>query len=163
MKMKYLALLLVISIFSSCESDRARSAVTESTVVKDSVLRMTANIAADVSNNGPQAWLRYFENTPGFFMANEGELPFCDYPSAKTVILTVVAKKISQVKLKWSNLRVDPLTDSLAAVGADFHEDQILANKQRLYIDGYFTGLAHFDGHSWKLRDLHWSVKPAAK
>jgi hypothetical protein len=163
MKMKCLALLLAASIFSSCKSDKSQSATAESSIVTDSVFRMTANIAADVSNIGPQAWLRHFENTPGFFMANEGELAFHDYPSAKTSILTVVVKKISRVKLKWSNVRVDSLTGSLAAIGADFHEDQVLANKQRLSIDGYFTGVAHFDGHSWKLRNSHWSVKPQPK
>jgi hypothetical protein len=81
---KYCALLFfVVSMLFSCKRNHAKLSKEQNALVKDSVSRMAANIAADISKNGPRAWLNYFEDNPDFFMANEGQLVFKDYPSAK--------------------------------------------------------------------------------
>ena len=119
---------------------------------------MAANIAQDISNDGPAAWLNYFEDSPDFFMANEGQLVFKDSKTAKKFIINTLVKNIPVVKLQWDHLRIDPITSVFAAMGAGFHEDQVNSSGKKLAYDGYFTGIAHYDGHSWKLRNLHWSI-----
>jgi hypothetical protein len=159
----WLIVLPVLSLTISCRSHHARLSADKYKLVNDSVRQMTANIAADVSKNGPKAWLDYFEDTPDFFMANEGVLVFKDRQSAKTFILNTVVKIIPQIKLQWSSIRIDPLSRDIASIGADFHEDQVTNTGAKLSYDGYFTGVAHFDGHHWKLRNAHWSIKPTVK
>ncbi len=158
--LKYWALvLLAFSMTVSCKRTHGKLSTEQSVLVKDSVSRMAINIAADISKKGPGAWLNYFEDNPNFFMANEGQLVFKDYQSAKTFILNTLVKNIPVIKLRWDNLRVDPLTARLASIGADFHEDQVTSGGKKLSYDGYFTGIAHYDGHGWKLRNTHWSIK----
>src|ERR1700710_2342117 len=97
---KYCALLfLVVSMLVACKRNHAKLSKEQSALVKDSVSRMAANIAADISKTGPRAWLNYFEDNPDFFMANEGQLVFKDYPSAKAFILNTLVKNISSIKL----------------------------------------------------------------
>jgi hypothetical protein len=157
---RYLCLLLIgINVIVSCNCDQKQMNTEKSTIVKDSVTRMMANIETDISKNGPRAWLNYFEDTNAFFMANEGQLVFTDYQSSKPFIINTVVKNIPQIKLRWAHLRIDPLTSNLASMGADFHEDQVNGSGKKLSIDGYFTGIAHYNEHSWKLRNAHWSVK----
>ena len=159
----WLLLLLAISMIVSCRRNHAKLSKEQSALVKDSVSQMAAKIAKDISENGPRAWLNYFEDTPDFFMANKGQLVFRDHQSAKTFILNTLVKNIPSIKLRWDNIRVDPLTARLASIGADFHEDQVTGSGKKLSYDGYFTGIAHFDGHSWKLRNTHWSIKAPNK
>jgi hypothetical protein len=156
-------LLVAISMIVSCKRNHAKLSKEQSVLVRDSVSRMAAKIARDISKNGPRAWLNYFEDTPDFFMANEGQLVFRDHQSAKTFILNTVVKNIRGIKLRWDNLRIDPLTSRLASIGADFHEDQVTSSGKKLSYDGYFTGIAHFDGQGWKLRNTHWSIKAPNK
>ena len=161
---KYCALLFfVVSVLVACKRNHAKLSKEQSALVKDSVSRMAANIAADISKNGPRAWLNYFEDNPDFFMANEGQLVFKDYQSAKTFILNTLVKNIPIIKLRWDNIRIDPLTPRLASIGADFHEDQVTNGGKNISYDGYFTGIAHYDGHRWKLRNVHWSIKAPGK
>jgi hypothetical protein len=157
---KYWCLLIfVIGVTISCQNNHPQLTTEQSKLVKDSVFKLTADIATNISTKGPAAWLNYFEDTPGFFMASDGQLAFTDYPSAKAFILNTLVKSIPHIKLRWENLRIDPLTSNLAAMGADFHEDITNAAGNSLPFDGYFTATAHFNGHSWKLRNLHWSIK----
>jgi hypothetical protein len=161
---KYSALLLLgICLLFSCKRNHAKLSKEQSALVKDSVSRMAANIAADISKNGPRAWLNYFEDTPEFFMANEGQLVFKDYQSAKAFISNTLAKNIPVIKLRWNNMRIDPFTPRLASIGADFYEDQVTSSGKKLSYDGYFTGIAHYDGHRWKLRNVHWSIRAPGK
>jgi hypothetical protein len=162
--LKYWALLLLtIGSLFSCRRNHAKLSKEQSALVKDSASRMAANIAADISKNGPRAWLNYFEDTPDFFMADEGQLVFKDYPSAKAFILNTLVKNISGIKLRWNNVRIDPFTQRLASIAADFHEDQVTTGGKMHSYDGYFTGIAHYDGHRWKLRNVHWSIKAPNK
>ena len=161
---KYLALLLiVISMSVSCQSKNSRLSASETALVKDSVTQLTSKITTDLFKNGPRAWLKYFEDAPGFFMANQGQIAFRDYHSAKVFILDTLIKNIPHIKLQWDRIRIDPLTLNFASIGAGFHEDLTDAGGKTFAFDGYFTGVAHFDGHSWKLRNLHWSIKAQDK
>ncbi|WP_295670280.1 hypothetical protein [uncultured Mucilaginibacter sp.] len=106
---------------------------------------------------GPVAWLAYFENDAGFFMANDGQLALKDYPSAVSFVKNTLIKLMPKISLQWKNVKIDPLSSSLAIIGAEFHEDIVTSDGKTLSADGYFTGTAHFDGKYWKLRNLHWS------
>jgi hypothetical protein len=160
---KYLCLLLLaINVIVSCNCDQKQLNTKKTTIIKERVKGMMANIETDVSKNGPRAWLNYFEDTPDFFMANEGQLVFKDHQSARAFIIGTVVKIIPYIKLRWEHIRIDPLTSNLASIGADFHEDQVTNTGKKLSIDGYFSGIAHYEGHDWKLRNAHWSVKAPA-
>ncbi len=154
-----LLLLLAINVAISCKQRPAHFGAPDSARVKDSVSKMAINMAQDISNKGPVAWLDYFENTPGFFMASQGQLVFTDYQSAQKFILNTLDKEISKISLRWNNLRVDPLASDLALIGADFHEDLSNISGKIISIDGYFTGMASLSNNRWKLRNLHWSIK----
>jgi len=153
--------LLAFCIIVSCKPGHEKFSEAEKTFVKNSVDNLTKNIADDVSKKGPRAWLNYFEDANGFFMANQGKISFEDYRAAKMFILNNLVKNVRRIKLKWNNVRVDPLGPDLASMGAGFHEDITDMSGKTISVDGYFTGLAHYDGIKWKLRNLHWST-PAA-
>jgi hypothetical protein len=151
--------LISLLLMISCQNNNVRLTAEESAAVKESVTQLAANISMDLTSKGPAAWVNYFENDPGFFMASNGMLVFKDYKTAKTFTLDTVAKKFKKINLSWKNLKIDPLTATYASFGADFHEDIVLANGKALAADGYFTATAHFDGTRWKLRNMNWAMK----
>jgi len=156
---RFLLTLIVISPGFSCRNGGSQLTTGEGSVVRDGVRQMAANIANDISTKGPKAWLEYFEDDPGFFMVSDGKLVFKDYASAKRIVLNTVAKKISKITLSWKNERIDPSTPAFASFGADFHEDIILSNGNKISSDGYFTATFHLTGNSWKLRNMNWGIK----
>jgi hypothetical protein len=161
--LKYCCVLAIASI-TSCKNTRPPQwSSAEKYAVKDSVTIMAVNISTDVSAHGPSAWINYFENDPGFFMASGGTLVFEDYVTAVSYTRDTVAKNFKKISLGWKRIKVDPLTADYAAMGADFHEDIVLANGQNLSVEGYFTATAHFDGSRWKLRNMNWAIKPPEK
>lgn len=127
-------------------------------VVRDSVQIMAGSIAKDVSREGPVAWLRYFENTPGFFMASEGRLVFPNYDSATNFTKNTLVKSMSKIELHWNNIHIDPLTTTLAGMSAAYHEDITYYDGRKIPYDGYFTGIAEQTSDGWKLRNAHWST-----
>jgi hypothetical protein len=157
--LKYCCVLLIASITSCKNTTPPQWSSAEKYAVKDSVTIMAVNISTDVSARGPSAWVNYFENDPGFFMASNGMLVFKDYKTAKTFTLDTVAKNFKKINLSWKNLKIDPLTATYASFGADFHEDIVMANGKALAADGYFTATAHFDGTRWRLRNMNWAMK----
>jgi len=153
-------LLLTMCLAISCENSRRHVDFPEnSPIVKDGATMLMTFIERDISAKGPVAWLDYFENAPGFFMATDGNLAFKNYPSAKTFILDTLVKNITKINLRWANLKVDPLATDLASVGANFHEELTGRNGKTNSVDGYFTGTAAFTKKGWKLKNLHWSIK----
>lgn len=150
---------LIFPMMVSCrihESGRNDAAASRS--VKDSVRQMMARIAADVSNNGPIAWLTYFEDTTAFFMASDGRLVFQDHRSARDFIENTLPKIIHKINLRWVQIRVDSLSPALAAVAASFHEDITDTAGKVLPSEGYFTGIAEQAPDGWQLRNAHWSI-----
>jgi hypothetical protein len=148
----------VLLLLWSC---RRQPAMTdeERAAIKDSVIRMMTQISVDITKGGPTQWLPYFEDDPGFFMASDGAIKFGDYRSATMYIRDTLPQIMSRISLTWRNLHVDPLTPEFAAISADFSEDIRLSGGQAISDSGFFTAIAHFDGTTWKLRNLNWASK----
>jgi SnoaL-like domain len=147
----------IFYFISSCSNNAGAFTLKERSLVQDSVRLMAESIAKDVSHDGPVAWLRYFESTPDFFMASDGQLVFPNIDTATGFINNILVKSISKIELHWSNIRVDPLTAELASISAIFHEDIKDAAGKTTPGDGYFTGIAHQTSQGWKLHNAHWS------
>jgi hypothetical protein len=131
-----------------------------SVTAKDSILQMASSLSKDLSLQGPKAWLQYFENSPSFFMAAEGELQFSGYESARKEITNNLARSIRRIGLQWKDMQVQLLANGLASVQAGFRSDDIGFDGTKKTYDGYFTGTAHLTATGWKLLNLHWSMKP---
>jgi hypothetical protein len=125
--------------------------------IRREVTAYADTIALDLQREGPRAWLRHFERTPAFFMASDGRLQFPDNDSAD-VFVEDLAGRIRSMDLQWGELRVDPLTPSLAVLATPFHEVVTDTAGTALRFDGYFTAVAEREGAGWKLRNLHWSL-----
>ena len=126
--------------------------------VEGGVRKFMANVAQDVTKEGPAAWKREFEDTPAFFLASEGRLVFADGKAAAQGIesLTHIVKHI---ELKWGDdLRVDALTPELAVVGTSWHEERDDVDGHHVSEGGYFTAVVEQRNGQWQLRDAHWSV-----
>ena len=150
----------LVTLVFSCNHQQQQLTSEQISNVKTSVTNLTANIAADISSKGPVAWLNYFENSPDFFMASEGQIVFHNYASAQSFIKDTLVKSISKINLQWGKMRINVLNTQLASIGSDFHEDITSLNaNQTVPVDGYFTSTAVLTNAGWKLRNLHWSVK----
>ena len=126
-------------------------------VIRREVSAYADTIALDLRREGPRAWLRHFERIPGFFMASDGRILFPDNDSAD-VFVEDLAGRIRSIDLRWGDLRVDPLTPTLAVLATPFHEVVTDTAGAALTFDGYFTAVAERDGSGWKLRNAHWSL-----
>jgi len=58
-------------------------APTKAGTTEGDVRRFMAQVAHDVTNDGPLAWIKYFENDPAFFMVLNGQLAFPNSNAAK--------------------------------------------------------------------------------
>lgn len=154
---KYLILLGSVYCFINSCSNTATPASNELSFAKDSVQLMVESIAKDISEEGPAGWLRYFENSPDFFMVSDGQMVFPNIDTAASFINHNLIRMITKIQLRWSNIRIDPLTSSLASISAGYHEDITDASGTITPHDGYFTGIAHKTSHGWKLHNAHWS------
>jgi hypothetical protein len=157
--------LLLIVASAGCNARNAASGPGQSQLltparaelVKAEVRAFTAIVAEDVTEDGPIAWSKYFENTPAFFMAVNGQVAFPDGATAQASI-PKVAQMIKRIDLKWGDdLRIDPLTPELAVVASSWHELQTDPAGHTIEETGYFTAIAeNHDGH-WQFRNVHWS------
>ena len=114
-------------------------------------------VAHDVTQEGPLAWLKFFDTGPGFFMAVNGQLAFPNAAAAKQGTQSF-AQTINRMELTWGDLRVDPLTTELSMVAASWREIQVDKAGHRIEEAGYFTALAEYRGGNWRFRDAHWSA-----
>lgn len=150
----------LIAIVFSCNHAQQQLTPKQISDVKTEVSKFTVNIANDISTKGPIAWLNFFENSPDFFMASEGQIVFHSYTSAQTFIEDTLVKNISKIRLQWSHIRISVLSTQIASIGSLFHEDMTMAaDNTTIPIDGYFTATAILTNDGWKLRNLHWSIK----
>ena len=132
--------------------------------VEAGVRSFVSNVAHDVTQDGPAAWSKYFADEPAFFMADEGQLVFPNSQAAKQAIQNL-ARVFKSIDLRWGDdLRIDPLTPSLAMVAVPYTEVRIDNAGHRVTESGYFTGLAEYRNGRWQFRNAHWSVvAPTAK
>ena len=119
---------------------------------------MVNSIPKDLSRKGPIAWLWYFENTPDFFMASNGQLEFPNFYTAKSIINSTLIKVISKIELRWTNIQIEALTHKFANISAIYHEDITDSTGKTIPYDGYFTAIAHQTSEGWKLHNAHWSI-----
>jgi hypothetical protein len=129
----------------------------ESAAVEDAVRSFMARVARDVTQNGPAAWGNVFVDGPSFFMAVDGQLVF---PSGAAAIaaLPELSRTIQHIELVWGeDLRVDPLTSSLAVVATSWHEVRVDGAGHRVDEKGFFTATAEYREGRWQFRNAHWS------
>ncbi len=145
--------------------DSAPAALTpaSATEVEDGVRRFMTTVARDVTREGPSAWRHAFAEGPSFFMASDGQLVFPSGAAAAGAIPELV-RTIRSIELRWGDdLRVDPLTASLAVVAASYREVRVDAAGKRVDDSGFFTGTTELRDGRWRFRNAHWSdPRPAA-
>jgi len=118
---------------------------------------MMDSISSDLRAEGPTAWLRYFDRSPGFFMASDGLMAFPSNDSAAKAMPNIAAI-LKHADLKWGALRIDSLTPGMAQVATPFDESMTDSAGKKIRISGYFTGIARRGDEGWKLRNAHWSI-----
>src|SRR5690242_8124099 len=128
------------------------------------VRQFAASVSRDITQQGPAAWEKHFEDSPAFFMASEGKLVFPNRQAARQAI-GELTHTIQHIELTWrDDLRVDPLTPEFAVVASSWHEVQSDKEGRQTTEDGFFTGLAERHNGQWQFRNAHWSVAvPASK
>jgi len=130
--------------------------------VERSARAFMQTVSHDVTQQGPTAWRKFFSHGPRFFMASGGHLVFPDYPSADKAINNLAAT-IKHIDLTWgSDVRVDPLSPTLAVVATPWHEVRTMASG-RVDDSGFFTGTVEYMDGRWQFRDVHWSVAGPAE
>ena len=130
----------------------------ESVAVEQTVRAFMKTVVHSVTQDGPLAWIKYFDASPAFFMAVNGQMAF---PNADTAQdgTRKFAQTIRQIELKWGDdLRVDPLTNEFAMVAVSWREIQVDTTGHSVTETGYFTGLAEYRDRHWQLRNAHWSA-----
>lgn len=158
------ALLLAVLVFAICATPQFAPAQTHSltsaqaAAVDRGVRAFTATVAHDVTQDGPTAWRKHFADTPAFFMAVNGQLVFANSADV-TAKIPQIAQMIKQIQLQWGDdLRVDPLTETLAIVATSWREVILNADGKRDEESGYFTGTVELRDGRWQFRNAHWSV-----
>jgi hypothetical protein len=156
--------LLMAIVFCGCQGSNAQAAspqqVTDAqaAVVSSGIRAWMHSVAGDVTQNGPTAWLKYFDDSPAFFMANNGQMAFASGAAAQDGTKKFAAT-ISHIELKWGeDIRVNVLTPEFVSIGAPWHEVQADLAGHRVEEDGYFTATAQNKGGRWIFRDAHWSM-----
>lgn len=162
------SVLLVMVVFGGC--NRRETGPGESPVltaaqvaaVESGVRTFMAAVARDVTQEGPLAWSSYFDESPAFFMAVNGQMAFPSGAAAKDGMPSV-AQAIKHIDLKWGDdLRIDALTPELAVLAAPWHEVQTNAGGHIVEESGFFTAVAEYRNGRWLFRNAHWSSPVAA-
>src|SRR5258708_4895859 len=126
--------------------------------IDESARTFMHTVAHDVTQEGPLAWLKFFNTGPEFFMAVNGQLAFPNAAAAKEGTQNF-ARTINRIDLTWGDdFRVDPLTAELAVVAASWREIQLDKAWHRIEEAGYFTGRAGDRHGRCRLLDPHRSA-----
>lgn len=159
MRICCLVILLAASTWlAGCGAGDSRIGATRAAEIDKEVRSFAAQVAHDITHDGPSAWRRFFADSPAFFMASEGRMVFPDSASA-TAGIQDLGKSIKQIELQWGpDMRVDPLAKDLAVMAAPYHEVRTDSFGSHVDESGYFTGVVEQKGANWQFRDAHWSV-----
>jgi len=126
--------------------------------VDQAVRAFMQTVSHSVTQDGPVAWIKYFDASPAFFMAVNGQMTFPN-PAAAQEGTRKFAQTIRQIELKWGeDLRVDPLTNEFAIVAVSWSEIQVDTAGHSITEKGFFTGLAEYREGHWQFRNAHWSA-----
>jgi hypothetical protein len=129
----------------------------DSSQVRQEVRSFMKSVAHDVTREGPRAWSRYFDDSPAFFMAVNGQMVFSSGMAARDGI-PKVAQMFRRIDLNWGNeLRIDPLTRRLALVAVPWREVLTDSAGHVMKQAGFFTAIAEYRNGRWQFRDVHWS------
>jgi hypothetical protein len=152
---------LGIAIFTGSYARSSQSITpARAATVDQEVHQLMRSVAHDVTEQGPLAWLKYFEAGSSFFMVVDGQMAFADGTAAREGTQSF-SRTIQHIELQWGDLRIDPLTSEFAVVGAPWREITVDNTGHRKEDLGFFTALAEFRDGRWQLRNAHWS-SPAA-
>ena len=130
----------------------------EAVAIDRAVRAFMQTVSHSVTQDGPVAWIKYFDASPAFFMAVNGQMAFPNAAAAQDGTRKF-AQTIRQIEFQWGgDLRVDPLTNEFAIVAVSFREIQVDTAGHSITETGYFTGLADYREGHWQLRNAHWSA-----
>ena len=149
------ALLILASALLLSAGHYAGQSTPPSSSSPDSAREFFDSIPEALGENGPMAWLPFFEDSPAFFMATDGAVAFAGYEDA-AAFLWAFAPTVSEVEMAWDDVRVETLGDNAAVVAASYSERIVVADST-LWFSGYVTGVAQRDSGAWRLQHLHWS------
>lgn len=129
----------------------------EAAAIDRAVRAFMQTVSRSVTQEGPVAWIKYFDASPAFFMAVDGQMAFPNTAAAQEGTRKF-AQTIHHIELKWGDdLRVDRLTNEFAMVAVSFREIQVDTTGRSITESGYFTGLAEYREGHWQFRNAHWS------
>jgi hypothetical protein len=161
-KLRIRSLLLAVTLAAcvpcGAGASRSHSATLDgASSVEQAVRAFMQTVSHSVTQDGPMAWIKYFDPSPAFFMAVNGQMAFPN-PAAAQEGTRKFAQAIRHIELNWGDdLRVDPITNEFAVVGVSWNEIQVDIGGHRVTETGYFTGLAEYREGRWQFRDAHWS------
>ena len=98
--------------------------------------------AKDIFYDGPLSWLKYFKNTPEFYMASGGQMIFPSHDSATKFIKELVKQIQKKIELRWSNIRVDPMSNKFANVAVIWNKDLTDFSGNQTSHRGYFSAVS---------------------
>lgn len=153
------AITLAICLPCGAGASHSHSVTADEAVGVDRAVRaFMQTVSSSVSQDGPLAWIKYFDASPAFFMAVNGQMAFPNAAAAQAGTRKF-AHTIRQIELQWGNdLRVDPLTNEFAMVAVSWREIQVDTAGHSTTETGYFTGLAEHREGRWQFRNAHWSA-----
>jgi hypothetical protein len=159
-RIRSLLLAVTLAAFVLCAADASPShSVTPdgAASVDQAVRAFMQTVSHSVTQDGPMAWIKYFDASPAFFMAVNGQMAFPN-PAAAQEGTRKFAQTMRHIELNWGDdLRVDPLSNELAVVAVSWREIQVDTAGHSATETGYFTGLAEYREGRWQFRDAHWS------
>ena len=153
-----LAVTFATCVLCAAGASHSHSVTPDGTASVDQAVRAFMQTVSDsVTLDGPMAWIKYFDASPAFFMAVNGQMVFSNTAAAQEGTRKF-AQTIRHIELKWGDdLRVDPLTNKFAVVAVSWREIQVDTAGHSVTETGYFTGLAEYREGRWQFRDAHWS------
>jgi len=161
-KLRIRSLLLAVTL-AACVLGAAGASPSNSptrdgaTSVDQAVRAFMQTVSHSVTQDGPMAWIKYFDASPAFFMAVNGQIAFPN-PAAAQEGTRKFAQTIRHIELNWGDdLRVDPLTNEFAVVAVSWREIQLDTTGHSVTETGYFTGLVEYRKGQWQFRNAHWS------
>ena len=149
---------LVVCVLGAAGASHSHSVTPDGASSVDQAVRaFMQTVSHSVTQDGPMAWIKYFDGSPAFFMAVNGQMAFPNSAAAQEGTRKF-AQTIHHIELKWGDdLRVDPLTNEFAVVAVSWSEIQVDTAGHSVTETGYFTGLAEYREGRWRFRNAHWS------
>ena len=154
----WLAVTLAACLPFAAGANHSHSVTPDGTASVDQAVRAFMQTVSDsVTSDGPTAWIKYFDASPAFFMAVNGQMAFPNNAVAQEGTRKF-AQTIRHIELKWGDdLRIDPLTNDFAVVAVSWREIQIDTAGHSVTETGFLTGLVQYREGRWQFRDAHWS------